>query len=288
LTKIERMLQIIDAHPDRFLLVRRAGDIVQAHRTGRAGIILGLEGSRPLEGEIELLRVYHRLGLRHLQLTWAYGNQVCDRVSPPPGEITWSNYQGVKTPGLSDFGRAVIREANRLGIVLDPTHATERTYRELLELSTQPIVISHASCRDAGTNAGDITDEQLRALARNGGVICMHFFAHYLRDRNATVDDLVDHILHVAEVAGMDHVGLGADWLHLTPEFLRIHDLFAGLPVGQPRPPDRPLGPLAELNKISRLPRLTERLVERGFSDDDIRKVLGGNLLRVYRQVWGE
>jgi membrane dipeptidase len=102
------------------------------------------------------------------------------------------------------------------------------------------------------------------------------------------VDDLVDHILHVAEVAGMDHVGLGADWLHLTPEFLRIHDLFAGLPVGQPRPPDRPLGPLAELNKISRLPRLTERLVERGFSDDDIRKVLGGNLLRVYRQVWGE
>ena len=288
LTKIGKILRIVEAHPDQFLLVRRASDIEQAHLSGRAGIILGLEGTRPLEGEIELLQVYHRLGLRHLQLTWSYGNQVCDQVLPPSGDITWTNFQGTKTPGLTEFGLEVIREANRLGIVLDPSHATERTYSELFELSTHPIVISHASCRDAGKNAGDISDDRLRGLANNGGVIAIHFFAHYLRDRRATIDDLVDHILHAAEVAGINHVGLGPDWLHMNSDFLRIHDQFVGLPVGQPRPPDRPLGPIAELNTISKLPCLTERLVERGFSDDDIRKVLGGNLMRVYQQVWGD
>ena len=287
LTKIERMLQLLDAHPDRFLLVRRASEIVEAHRTGRSGIIFGLEGARPLEGEIELLRLYHRLGLRHLQLTWAFGNQVCDEMQPPAGAITWSSYRGTRRDGLTAFGREVVREANRLGIVLDPSHASAQTYRELFELSRHPIVISHATCRDAGKNAGDVTDEQLRALATNGGILCLHFFAHYLRDRDASIDDLVDHMLHAATVAGIDHVGLGPDWLHQTHTFLRIHDRFAGLPADYRRPPDRPLGPLAALADATMLPRLTERLVERDFADDEIRKVLGGNLLRVYQQVWG-
>jgi membrane dipeptidase len=286
LTKLERVQQIVDTRPERFLLVRRAGDIALAHRTDRSGLILGLEGCRPLEGEIELLRLFHRLGLRHLQLTWSYGNQVCDRVSPPPGELSWANYRGTKAAGLTAFGRQVVAEANRLGIVLDPGHATEETYRDLFELSSKPIVIGHATCRDADKNAGDVSDAWLRALARNGGVICMHFFAHYLRDRNATLDDLIDHILHVAAVAGIDHVGLGPDWLRLDDSFRRIHDRFKG--PGFRRDPEQPLGPIAELSGIENLPRLTERLVERDFSDDDIRKVLGENLLRVYRQVWGE
>jgi membrane dipeptidase len=287
LTKIERMLQLLERHPDRFLLVRTAADIVESHRTGRSGIIFGFEGSRPLEGEIELLRLYHRLGLRHLQLTWAYGNPVCDEMRPPAGEITWTNYRGTRQNGLTPFGREVVREANRLGVVLDPSHASAETYRELFELSRHPIVISHATCRDAGKNAGDVTDEQLRMLAANGGVLCLHFFAHYLRDRNASIDDLVDHMLHAATVAGIDHVGLGPDWLPLTNDFLRIHDRFANLPSDYRRPPDRPLGPLAALSDATKLPRLTERLVERGFADDEIRKVLGGNLMRIYQQVWG-
>jgi membrane dipeptidase len=287
LIKVERMLRLIERHPDRLLLVRGVDDLLEAQRSGRGGIILGLEGTRPLEGQIELLGLYHRLGLRHLQLTWAYGSQVCDRVTPPPGALSWTNFRGTKAPGLTEFGREVVREANRLGIVLDPSHATAQTYRELFALSTQPIVISHATCRDAGKNAGDVTDEQLRALAANGGVICMHFFAHYLRDRAATIDDLVDHIEHAARVAGIDHIGIGPDWLHMTPEFLSLHDRWSSQPQTGPRPPDRPLGPLAELDGIEKLPRLTERLVERGFAEGDIRKILGGNLLRVYRQVWG-
>jgi membrane dipeptidase len=114
----------------------------------------------------------------------------------------------------------------------------------------------------------------------------MHFFANYVRDRNATIDDLIDHILHVAQVAGIDHVGLGPDWLPLTPEFVRVNGRFAGLPSDYVRPPDQPLGPVAELDEIRKLPRLTERMVERGMADEDISKVLGGNLLRVYRDVW--
>lgn len=286
LTKLERVLRFVEAHPDRFLVVRRAGDIVRAHQSGRSGVIFGLEGCRPLEGEIDLLRLFHRLGLRHLQLTWSFGNQVCDRVTPPSEGLSWSNFRGTKLGGLTPFGRQVVAEANRLGIVLDPSHATEATYRDLFELSEQPIVISHATCKDAGKNAGDVSDTWLRALARNGGVICMHFFSHYLRDRHATIDDLVDHILHVTEVAGIDHVGLGPDWLRIDENFLRIHDLFKG--PGFTRDPEQPLGPIAELSSIDKLPRLTERLVERGFSDDQIRKILGENLLRVYREVWGE
>jgi membrane dipeptidase len=288
LTRMERMLAMIEAAPDRFLLVRRVADILEAQRTGRSGIIFGFEGARPLEGELALLRLYHRLGLRHLQLTWAYGNQVCDRVAPPPGQLTWTNYRGTRTPGLTEFGKAVVQEANRLGIVLDPSHASAQTVDELFDLSRHPIVISHAACREAGKNAGDVSDAQLRQLGANGGVLCMHFFAHYLRDRNATIDDLIDHMAHVAALVGIDHVGVGADWLHLNAEFLRIHDKFAGLPPDYVRPPDRPLGPIQELAGPAQLPRLTERLVERGFGDEEIRKILGGNLLRVYRQVWGE
>ena len=287
LSKIERMLRVIEAHSDRFLVVRCVDDLFKAKSTDRSGIIFGFEGARPLEGKIELLQAYYRLGLRHLQLTWSFGNRLCDRVSAPAGEITWDNYRGTKTPGLTDFGREVIREANQLGVVLDPGHATDQTFFELLDLSTKPVVIGHASCSQAGKMAGDIDDGKLRALARNEGVLCIHFFAHYLRDKGATIDDLVDHILHVGSIAGIDHVGLGPDWLPLTTEYLRIHDKFAGLPTDQPRSADRPLGPLADLGDIAQLPRLTERLVQRGFSDDDILKVLGGNLVRVYSQVWG-
>jgi membrane dipeptidase len=288
LTRIENALAIIDTEPERFLLVRTAGDVLEAQRSGRTGIIFGFEGARPLEGSLSLLRIYHRLGLRHLQLTWAYGNQVCDRVAPPPGELGWTNYRGTRTTGLTDFGRAVVREANRLGIILDPSHASAQTYDELYDLSTHPIIISHATCREAGKNAGDVTDHQLRRLAQNGGVLCLHFFAHYLRDQNASIDDLVDHILHAIEVAGIDHVGLGADWLHLNAQFLRIHDKFAGLPPDHVRPADKPLGPIEELSDPTKLPRLTERLVQREFAAEEITKILGGNLLRVYRQVWGD
>lgn len=287
LVKIERVLRIVEDHPERFLLVCRADDILGAKRTRRSGIIVGFEGGRPLEGSLELLQLYHRLGLRHLQLTWAFGSQICDPATPPAGEISWSNWVGTKAPGITAFGREVIREANRLGIVLDPGHCTRRTYDELLELSEHPVVISHATCRDAGKSAGDVTDDMLKALARNGGVIGMHFFAHYLRDRGATIDDLVDHILHAADVAGINHVGLGTDYLRLDATYLRNHDKFAGLPPDHVRPPDQPLGPLAALDDVTKLPRLTERLLERGVPEGDIVKILGGNLLRVYRRVWG-
>lgn len=288
LTRIERIQSMIDAEPERFLLVRTASDVLAAQASGRTGLIFGFEGARPLEGELAMLRIYHRLGLRHLQLTWAYGNQVCDRVAPPPGKVGWTNYRGTRTAGLTDFGRAVVLEANRLGIILDPSHASAQTYDELFDLTTQPIVISHATCREAGKNAGDVTDHQLRRLANNGGVIGLHFFAHYLRDQNANIDDLIDHMIHVIEVAGIDHVAIGADWLHLNAEFLRVHDKFAGLPPDYVRPADRPLGPIAELSDPTKLPRLTERLVERDFREDEIVKILGSNLFRVYRQVWGD
>ena len=286
LAQMERVLGLTEAHPDRFLLVRCVDDILEAESSGRSGLIFGFEGARPLEGEIALLGAYHRLGLRHLQLTWAFGNQLCDLMTPPEGQITWDNLHGTKTPGLTEFGREVVKEADRLGIVLDPGHATDRTFYELLEATVNPIVISHASCRDAGKNAGDIGDEKLRALAENGGVIGVHFFAHYLAERNATLDDLIDHILHVGEVVGIEHVGLGADYLDLSPRYRAIHDLFAGIPAGTPRPADRPLGPISELDDISKMPRLTQRMVERGLTDEEIGKVLGGNLLRVYCQVW--
>ena len=159
---------IVDAHPDALLLARGAGDIVRAHETGRSAVLLGFEGGKPIERDLGLLHEAYGLGLRVLQLTWAGGNDLCDRRDPPVCE------------GLTDFGREAVREMNRLGVLVDPGHCSRKTFFQVMELSTRPVAFLHGTPRGAIPGAGDLDDDQLRAVADTGGVVGLHFFSHYL------------------------------------------------------------------------------------------------------------
>ncbi len=293
----ERASAMLDAtrdlarrHPARFRLVRNGRELAQAQADGCIAGIPGMEGGHPLEGSLEKLQHFFERGLRVLTLVW--NNHLpwvrsC-RPEAPAG-----------TPaGLSDFGRQVVRELNRLGVVVDLSHAGDRSFYDALETSTQPVIASHSGCRSLHDHPRNLDDPQLRALADQGGVCGIVFYPSFL-DAEACAEDnrlrdtpgfralraeseaelflerqryltrestplpaarLVQHIEHAVEVAGIDHVGLGSD--------------FDGIECGP-----------QWIEDASCYPILAELLVQRGFGIDDVRKVLGGNMRRVFEQV---
>lgn len=228
-------------------------DILEARAQGKVGLILGFEGGEFLDGSIPALRMFYRLGLRVLTLTWNDRNLLGDGA----GE---SRTRG----GLTAFGREVVREASRLGIVVDVAHLSEAGFWDVAEMTEVPFVASHANCHALYAHPRNLTDDQLKALAQCGGLVGISFNPGYLGgEENATIATICDHIEHALEVAGEDHVGIGSDF-----------DTFSG-----PGP-----DPLAG---IDRLQLLVYELLRRGISGKTITKVLGENWLRVFRAVIG-
>jgi membrane dipeptidase len=266
LIEIERVLRIIDSHPDKLVLARSATEVLATHAAGRSALILGFEGGKPVERDLELLGAFHRLGLRVMQLTWAGGNDICDRRDPPAHE------------GLTAFGREVVAEMNRLGILVDIGHSSRKTFDETVELSRKPVVSLHAIPSGSKAGAGDLDDEQVRALAQTGGLVGLHFFSHYLNSvRKASVEDLVDHLDYVVELVGIEYVALGADYFDLTEKFREGHGMPASGFLGIPE----------DLDSYGKLVNVTTAMARRGYEAEQISAVLGGNLLRVLRQTCG-
>ena len=258
---------IVDAHPESLLLARTGGDVVRAHDTGRSAVVLGFEGAKPIERDLGLLHQAYGMGLRVMQLTWAGGNDVCDRRDPPARR------------GLTDFGREAVREMNRIGILIDPGHCSRKTFFQVVELSSRPVAFLHGTPRGAIPGAGDLDDDQLRAVADSGGVIGLHFFSHYLHPaRTATAADLVTHVEYLADAVGVDRIALGCDYLDLSDDFRRAHGLPACGFLGIPE----------ELDSYDKLINVTRELCRRGFGGGDVGKILGGNLIRLFRAVIGD
>ena len=247
---------------DKVLLALTAGDIEKAFREGKSAILFGSEGGKLLEGELSLLRIFYRLGLRELQLTWAVENQLAN------------------SQGLTDFGKDIVKEMNRLGIIIDLTHIPKRAFDEVLALTKHPVIISHCA---AGAVSVDLSDEQIKAIAQNGGVLGLHFYSTYMAKRlaNGTVakdigpSDLFAHIDYMANLVGIDHVGLGAD-------FFPTHGEWAEFQKAQGTHNIKWI-----LEDKSAMPDVTRELVFRGYSDSDIQKVLSLNFLRICRTVFG-
>jgi membrane dipeptidase len=243
--------------------LRRAGGQVRLCRTPEdldavlagegLGAVLSVEGGEAIGTELALLRVLHALGVRAMGLTWNQRNAIADGA----GE---DRAQG----GLTEFGRQVVAEMNRLGMVVDVSHLCERAFWDVLEVSRQPVIASHSNARALCDHVRNLRDEQIRALAAGGGVMGINFFAGFLDadPARADVGRVCDHIDHVCALVGPAHVGLGSDF------------------DGIPRTP-------AGLEDCSRLPALTEELLRRGYRAGDVQAILGGNFLRVFRQVWG-
>ncbi|MCG8354044.1 MAG: dipeptidase [Kiloniellales bacterium] len=268
---------------DDLLLVRRAGDIERAKREGKLGIYLHFQGTDPLENDIDLVDAFKEAGVGIIQLTYNVKNRVGDGGS----ERTDS--------GLSYFGLQFVERCNEVGVIVDCSHTGFRTTMDAIEASTKPVVFSHANAKGVADSPRNIKDEQIKAVAATGGLVGIVGFPAFVADSSKpTLDQFIDHIDYDVNLVGIDHVGLGIDYYlgqHLVAEeedAKRVYDdmITTGRwrPEAYPPPPHHfPEG----IETPRTLPNLTARLLDRGYKADDIRKILGGNWMRVFRDIWG-
>ena len=242
LTQIEK---IVEANYDRVGLAETADDIMRLKAQGRKAILRGIENGYAIGRDLHLLEHFRQRGIVYMTLCHNGDNDICD-----------SARGNAEHGGLSAFGREVVQEMNRLGIIVDMSHAAETSFYDVLELSSAPIVCSHSSARALCDHPRNLTDDQMRALAKRDGVAQITVYHGFLStDGTATIVDAVDHLCHAAQVMGVEHVGLGTDF-----------DGDGGVPG------------LADASEII---NFTRHLLHRHFTEEDIRLIMGGNFLRV-------
>jgi len=246
---------IVEAHPNDFELAVRADDIVAAHKRGKIAALIGIEGGHAIEDSPRLLRDFYALGVRYMTLAHTNTNNWAGSSGDEKG----------KTTGLNALGREVVAEMNRLGMMVDISHASDKTFFDTLEVSKAPLIASHSSCRALTPHPRNMTDEMIAALAKKGGVIQINFYCTHTQTTahtppHSTLADIVAHIDHAVKIGGIGAVGIGSD--------------FDGIECA----PDG-------LEDVSKFPNLTRALLEKGYSESDIRKIYGENLLRVMRAV---
>ena len=294
LDMIDTVYRAVERHPQDLMIATSAADIRRAKRTNKIAALMGIEGGHAIEDSLPTLREFYRLGVRYMTLTWNNTNNWADAGR---GEK--------KHGGLSDFGREVVREMNRLGMLVDVSHVSDDTIRAALEVSKAPIIASHSSARALSNVPRNIPDDLLKAIAKNGGVVQVNFYSVFVDEKTVApqsaerdkrlkaqqdalnekykddperlgeesdkleaanplpplpISKLIDHIDHIVKVAGIDHVGIGADF-----------DGANDMPEGA--------------SDVSMLPNITYELLKRGYSEQDIRKILGENFLRVFAEA---
>lgn len=264
------------------LLVRQARDIEIAKQSGRLGIYLHFQGTDPIEDNLNLIDLYKALGVGVIQLTYNVKNRVGDGCE----ERT--------DAGLSHFGVKLIDRLNKARVIVDCTHTGLRTSLDAIEHSTAPVVLSHSNAKSVHPSSRNVSNELIDAIARSGGVIgVVGFPAMVSRTTTPSLDEFIAHIDAIVQRVGIDYVGLGIDYysgqsgVSSDEAALRLYNelVAAGLwGTAYPPPPHHyPAG----IDTPRTLPNLTGRLLQRGYTEGDVRKILGGNWLRVMRHVWG-
>ncbi|HEX5889951.1 MAG TPA: membrane dipeptidase [Pyrinomonadaceae bacterium] len=294
LDMIDSVYRAVERNPRDLMIATSVADIRRAKRLNKVACLMGIEGGHAIEDSLPTLREFYRLGVRYMTLTWNNTNNWADANRPPK-----------RHGGLNDFGREVVREMNRLGMLVDVSHVSDETMSDALDVSKAPIIASHSSARALSDVSRNIPDDLLRRIAKNGGVVNVNFYSMFVdaktvrpqseeRDRRLKaqqdaidekykndperlaeesdkleqanplpplpISKLIDHIDHIVKVAGIDHVGIGADF-----------DGANDMPEGA--------------KDVSMLPNITYELLKRGYSERDIYKILGGNMLRAFAEA---
>lgn len=273
LKSIAALLLHIAGNPDRVLLVKNVADVRRASQTGKVGYILGFQDTVPIGDDLRLLRVFHELGVRVIQLTYNFENLVgcgcqCDTDA-----------------GLTSFGRSVIKELNDLGVLIDLSHCGPRTSLEAVEASRLPAAFTHANSTTTQDHARNKTPEAIRAVAAAGGVIGAVAVPPLLTSAlTATIDDYVAAIEDLVQLVGPDHVAIGPDFMEAMPAEVAA-TVLQGLPE-EAKSGFAAMSPVSGLESPAAYPHLAEVLSSRGYGEDDVRKIMGENWLRLYAGVW--
>jgi membrane dipeptidase len=266
---VDGLLSEIEACAEQIELVCSWADIERVRNAGKVAVLLAFEGAEPLGNDLAALRMFYAVGLRMMSLTWSRRNAF--------GDGAWENES---KGGLTRLGRQAVAEMNRLGIVVDVSHASYRTAWDLLEAASGPVVASHSNARALREHPRNLPDDLLQAIAQTGGVIGVTAVPSFISANPATLGAWVDHLEHVVEVAGIDHVGIGADFIERVRELGGILEVSAmGPDFGAELPPfEGMLGP-------EDLPGLTAELQRRGFGEPDLARIYHANYLRVFQKV---
>lgn len=269
--KVAAMRTSILRHPDKYLLVESVDDILSARAAGKLAVALHFQGTNPFEMNLDLIEAFYKLGIRHALMVYNVKNFV--------GDGCHERTDG----GLSRVGQLVVKEMNRVGMIVDVTHTGYRTSMEAIDLSSAPPMFSHSNPRALYDHDRNITDEQIRACANKGGLICLNGVGMFLGP-DATPDNLVDHMLkhidYVVQLVGARHVGLGSDFMFLEGSDYGFYYKYKfAFPRGYPDPPWHFLQP-------EQLPELTEGMLRMGYAEADVRGILGENFVHLARAVW--
>ncbi|MDD2401105.1 MAG: dipeptidase [Clostridia bacterium] len=213
------------------------------------GVLLSIEGGEALEGKLSSLRVLYKLGIRSLTLTWNQRNQIADGV-----------WETGTTGGITTFGKKVVEEMNTLGMIIDVSHISEAGYWDVLSMSKMPVIATHSCCRSLHDHRRNLSDEQLCALGKNGGLVGINFYPDFLGESKITINNVIEHIEHASIIAGVNNVGLGSDF-----------DGIDKTPIG--------------LENATKYPVLHEKMLQRGWKEEDVQKIMGGNYIRVLKQI---
>ncbi len=272
------------AEDSEWRLVERVRDLSDAKDAGKIGIIMGWQNMRPVEDDLDRLYLFHKIGLRIMQITYNYRNLLGDGCLE------------TEPSGLSVLGRDAVRLMNELGIAIDLSHVSERTSFDVIELSDKPVLATHANARALVDLPRNKSDDMIRAIADTGGVIGASVYGPMLWDgdtsRRPTIDDFVRQLEYLVEVAGIDHVGFGTDLpaagdLAKTAFVAANRRLWSGISsYGDAFGHDIPARYPADANSHAKLPAVTEALLARGWRDSDIAAYLGGNFARVLGEIW--
>jgi membrane dipeptidase len=250
-----------------FVIARSAAEVRRAHAGGKRAVVLHLQGGNPIENNVDLVDVFHGLGVRVVQITYNHGNLIDD------GCLEEAN------GGLSAFGGRVIERLQELRVAIDVTHVGERTSLEAIELARGPVIASHSNARAICDSPRNLTDELIDTVAASGGVIGLCGFPTFVSDGDATLDGMLDHADYISERVGCAHVGLGLDFADEGDYIKYGYD-----PRYYPPPPwTYPAG----IGSLAEWPNIASGLLARGYSEQDVRGILGENFLRVLGQIWG-
>jgi len=254
---LKRALQIIDEfyrqieiNKDDIMLCCNYNDIMRAVGENKIAAVLSIEGGDALQGDLGVLRMLYRLGVRSICLTWNYRNEIADGVK-----------DGESGGGLTPFGKKVIREMNDLGMLVDLSHISEKGFWDVMECTGAPVIVSHSNAKKLCSHGRNLTDEQIDAVKYNGGVIGINLYPDFLKDsKDASIVDVIRHIEYISGLIGTDHIGLGADF-----------DGVESLPEG--------------INGVQDIIKIIDELSKLNYSSQDIEKFAGGNFLRVIKEV---